>query len=97
MSAIHEQHKQVVNKLAEELLKSIPSELLKWPNYGNVTRDGIDVSFWHYSFNDDKHHIVFMKDRRFLLVFRKSQLSGIVFGVNSNPRLMTPKEIGEYD
>jgi hypothetical protein len=97
MSAIYEQHNNAVNELAEELLKSTPSELLKWPDYGNATRNGIDVSFWHYSFSDDKHHIVFKKDRQFLLVFRKSEISGVVFGVNSNPRLMTPMEIAEYD
>ena len=101
MNEIDQQYQQVVDKLAKELLQLSPREMLEQPDYGSLTRQAdkkeLKIGFWHYAFNDEKHHIVFKTDRRCFLFFCKSYISGVVFGSHTSPRLMTPKEIGDYD
>jgi hypothetical protein len=101
MSEIDQEYQRVVDKLAEELLQLSPGELMARPDYGNVTRlvseTELAVGFWHYAIDDENHHIVFKAARRCFLFFYRSYISGVVFGSNASPRLMTPKEAGDYD
>ena len=101
MSAIDREYQRAVNELAEELLQLSSRELLKRPEYGIVTVHArgteIEVGFWHYSFDPEKHHLVFKAERRLFLFLHRSYMSGVVFGLNTRPRLMTPEECGEYD
>lgn len=101
MSEVEQEYQRVVDRLAEELIPLSPSELLMRPEFGSVTRQAgakeIAVGFWHYEFGTEKHHIVFKTERRIFLFFYRSYISGVVFGTNTRPRLMTLKEAGDYD
>jgi hypothetical protein len=101
MSEIDREYQQIVDRLAEELLLLSPRELLALPDYGSVTRQvgrtEKSVGFWHYAFDDEKHHIVFKVQRRCFLFLYASYVSGVMFGLDSSPRLMTPKERDDYD
>jgi len=94
-------YQQVVDALAAELLRLYPRDLLAQPDYGSMTRKvgetSIEVGCWHYAFDDERHHIVFKAERRVFLFLYRCYTSGVVFGTNVEPRLMTPKEAGDYD
>jgi hypothetical protein len=101
MSAIEREYQQALNGLAEELLQLSSRDLLTRPEYGIVTVQArgtdVEVGYWHYEFDPEKHHLVFKVERRLFLFFHRSYISGVVFGLNTRPRLMTPEECGEYD
>ena len=101
MSAKDREYQHVVDRLAEELLRLTPRELLAQPDYGSVKREArgseTSVAFWHHAFSPEKHHIVFKASRSLFLFFGRSYISGVVFSSNTSPRLMTPSEAGDYD
>ena len=102
MKEIDRQYQQVVDDLANEFLMLPKEELAAQPDYGSISRklDGRDlaIAFWHYRFRGDVDHIVFITDRRLLLpFFFRKFISGVVFGLTTNPRLMTDEETGDYD
>ena len=99
MSDIDRQCQEIVNGLANELLALSPDELLARPEYGvfdsEVDGEAVPVGFWHYDFGDE-HHIHFKLSRRWFWFIHKSYVSGVIFGPDSAPRLMTPLEADEY-
>ena len=102
MTGLDGQYQKVLDDLAEEFLQRSLEELADQPNYGSITRqmDGHDLSvaYWHYEIDDDIDHIVFVLSRRLLVpFFHRKFISGLVFGLTTEPRLMTDEEAGAYD
>lgn len=100
MSDKDERYQRAVDELAGDLLRLPVDELLQQRDFGDYTRavDGEDiaVAFWHHDF-DGVHHIVLKTERRVFLFLWRSYVNGVVFGPDSQPRLMTPEEAGAYD
>jgi hypothetical protein len=95
-------YQRVVDDLADEFLRRSPEELSEQPDYGSIPRqidgDDVSVAFWHYRLKENVDHIVFITERRLLIPsFYRKFISGVVFGPTTNQRLMTEKEVGNYE
>jgi hypothetical protein len=101
MNEVDQCYQAAVDRLAADLLARSPRELVEHPEYGvlhqQIGGTSEAVGFWHYPFSDDRHHIVFKAERRVFLFLHRSYVSGVVFGRDTAPRLMTPEEAGDYD
>ena len=98
---IDNKYQYVVDEEARKLLQLKPEKLLEIPFAGIVngviSNRKIDIGYWHYEFSEENHHVFFKASRRVFLFLHKSYISGIVFGINTLPRLMTDEECGAYD
>lgn len=100
MKTIDILYQESVDREANRILELTINEVLKVNDYGRIetviNEHPISISYWHYKFNDNLHHIVFLNERRYLFIFTKKYLSGIKL---ENERLtrLTDIEIGDYD
>lgn len=95
------EYQKIVDREAQKLIELDLKELLDFPDYGiissSIGEKEIDIGFWHHVFSEKEHHIYFKTHRYLFLFFYRNYISGIVFGIDSLPRLMTEKEYGQYD
>lgn len=78
-------HQQAVDKLANSALKLTVEEFLSIGDYGNenVIVDGqqISVGWWHWKFDEELHHLVYIADQKVVLgliqkAYKWSQTTG---------------------
>jgi hypothetical protein len=67
MNETDRDYQSKIDSLAEELLSLSLQELLEWPDFGSINGtvgvDSIEIGFWHWTFSNENHHIIFITDR----------------------------------
>jgi len=101
MQQIDKDYQKIVDAEALKYLKIQASAIVSMPAFGRFSAvlNGKNLgegNWWHYDFGDGIHHLVFLKERPFLLCFRKKYLSGVRV-INGKVELLTEKEVAQYD
>ena len=93
-------YQAAVDQEANKLLKLSMEEILRIEDYGTIqttiNNNPGSIAFWHWKLNGHLHHIIFITERRFCLIFHKKYSSGIKVDHGRILKL-TDKEIGSYD
>lgn len=94
MDNLDEKIQLSVDRLAHEMLGS--DDVTATGDYGTINKDGVMV-VWRRYISGEGIHFVFVAGRKFLFVFRKKFINGVVVQTDGTRRLMTSDEVGDYD
>jgi hypothetical protein len=99
MSRLDQIYQNAVDRETEKALRLSVSEINNYPDYGNIeaviNNQRTTIAFWNWKLSD-RHHLVFLTQRRILLIFYRKYLGGVKVENNQVVRLSN-EELGNYD